>query len=125
MYIAVSYIGNKYTPGEILPDNLPDDQVKWLLEAGAIRSATPAPAPAAMEEPEGDEEEDAPNTEEPEGGEEDDASNSEELEDEIDDDAQAPEINVMDGVVAPQVSEKPKKGKTQSAAKPAGRRKAK
>lgn len=38
MYIAIKYIGKKYTPGEILPDNLPADEVKWLLEAGAIFS---------------------------------------------------------------------------------------
>ena len=53
MYIAIKYIGKKYTPGEILPDNLPADEVKWLLEAGAIRKAAPAPGrPAAPEETE-------------------------------------------------------------------------
>ncbi len=43
MYVALNHIGGKYTPGEILPDNLPDDTLKWLLEAGAIRKVAPAP----------------------------------------------------------------------------------
>ena len=65
MYIAIKYIGKKYTPGEILPDNLPADEVKWLLEAGAIRKAAPAPGrPAAPEEteeePEGTDEPETP-----------------------------------------------------------------
>ena len=63
MYIAIKYIGKKYTPGEILPDNLPADEVKWLLEAGAIRKAAPAPGrPAAPEETE----EEPEGTDEPE-----------------------------------------------------------
>ena len=85
MYIAIKYIGKKYTPGEILPDNLPADEVKWLLEAGAIRKAAPAPGrPTVPEETE------------------------EEPEDEIDEEAEAPEIDVMDGLVtAPAEEEKP------------------
>ena len=83
MYIAIKYIGKKYTPGEILPDNLPADEVKWLLEAGAIRKAAPAPGrPAAPEETE------------------------EEPEDEIDEEAEAPEIDVMDGLVTAPAEEK-------------------
>ncbi len=107
MYIAIKYIGKEYTPGEILPDNLPADKVKWLMEAGAIREAAPAPGqPAAPEEteeePEGTDKSEttaAPdNEQEPETTEEE--PQDEEPEDEIDEEAEAPEIDVMDGIVA-------------------------
>ena len=101
MYIAIKYIGKKYTPGEILPDNLPADEVKWLLEAGAIRKATPAPGrPAAPEETE----EEPEGTDEPETAEEE--KQDEEPEDEIDEEAEAPEIDVMDGLVTAPAEEK-------------------
>lgn len=128
MYIATKYIGKKYTPGEILPDNLPAEQVKWLLEAGAIRKA--APTPGQTIEPENDEEDaekpetpnaksDAEDTEEPETQEaETNAEDAEEPEDEIDEEAEAPEIDVMDGLV-PAKEENP----TQTAArKPAAKK---
>lgn len=44
MYVALKHIGGQYTPGEVLPDNLPDGTLKWLLEAGAIQEIAPAPA---------------------------------------------------------------------------------
>ena len=101
MYIAIKYIGKKYTPGEILPDNLPADEVKWLLEAGAIRKAAPAPGrPAAPEETE----EEPEGTDEPETAEEE--PQDEEPEDEIDEEAEAPEIDVMDGLVTAPAEEK-------------------
>ena len=120
MYIAIKYIGKKYTPGEILPDNLPADEVKWLLEAGAIRKAAPIPGqigapeetgdapegtdkpeiPAAPDSEQGPEAEEEPETEE--------EPQNEEPEDEIDEEAEAPEIDVMDGLVtAPAEEEKP------------------
>ncbi|WP_302554228.1 hypothetical protein [uncultured Bilophila sp.] len=108
MYIAIKYIGKKYTPGEILPDNLPADEVKWLLEAGAIRKAAPAPGrPAVPEETEEPKTPAAPDDEqEPETTEEEPLD--EEPEDEIDEEAEAPEIDVMDGLVtAPAEEEKP------------------
>lgn len=113
MYIATKYIGKKYTPGEILPDNLPADEVKWLLEAGAIRKA--APAPGQPVEPdngeEGTQEPEAPATpddeQEPEAPDEaTDEESAQEPEDEIDEEAEAPEIDVMDGLV-PAKEEKP------------------
>lgn len=115
MYIAIKYIGKKYTPGEILPDNLTADEVKWLLEAGAIRKAAPAPGQLAApeeteEEPEGADDPGTPvapdDEQEPETTEEE--PQDEEPEDEIDEEAEAPEIDVMDGLVtAPAKEEKP------------------
>lgn len=113
MYIAIKYIGKKYTPGEILPDNLPADEVKWLLEAGAIRKAAPAPGRPAVpeeteEEPEGTDEPETPavpdDEQEPETTEEE--PQDEEPEDEIDEEAEAPEIDVMDGLVTAPAEEK-------------------
>lgn len=115
MYIAIKYIGKKYTPGEILPDNLTADEVKWLLEAGAIRKAAPAPGQLAApeeteEEPEGTDDPGTPvapdDEQEPETTEEE--PQDEEPEDEIDEEAEAPEIDVMDGLVtAPAEEENP------------------
>lgn len=113
MYIAIKYIGKKYTPGEILPDDLTADEVKWLLEAGAIRKAAPATAEAVKpdgynEKPQDaddpkpiatpdDEQEAETAEEEPQG---------DKAEDEIDEEAEAPEIDVMDGLVAAAAEEK-------------------
>ena len=123
MYIATKYIGKKYTPGEILPDNLPDDDVKWLLEAGAIRRAAPVPGraivpgndtknddePAERETPDSTQEPGAysDNMQESETLDEaTDDENADEPEDEIDEEAEVPEIDVMDGLV-PASDEKP------------------
>lgn len=43
MYIANTYIGSAYTPGDIIHDDLPADTLNWLIEAGAVREAAPAP----------------------------------------------------------------------------------
>ena len=96
MYIAIKYIGKEYTPGEILPDNLPADEVKWLMEAGAIREVAPAPGQPAAPEETGKEPEAA---KEPDG-EQEPENTEEEPEDEIDEEVEAPEIDVMDGIVA-------------------------
>lgn len=103
MYIAVTYIGSRYIPGEIISEDTPKEKLDWLKRAGAIREAAPNPeAPVMAEVPEDkgpevqapDPEPDDPETEAPE--------------DEIDEDAEAPEIDVMDGLVtAPAEEEKP------------------
>lgn len=115
MYVANYYIGRDYTPGEIVPDTLPDETLKRLLDAGAIREVTPAPIPVPIiprtDFPQ-EAEEDAPEAEEnaPE--------ENEEEEDEFEE-AEAPEIDVMDGLVSSEPAETPKR---KTAAK-GGRRK--
>jgi len=115
MYIAVTYIGSRYVPGEIISEDTPKEKLDWLKRAGAIREAAPDPeVPAVAEAPEDkgpeaqapDPEPDDPETEAPE--------------DEIDEDAEAPEIDVMDGVVAAE-KEEPKKPAKTAARKPAAK----
>ena len=54
MYIAVTFIGGKYTPGEVISEDMPREQLEWLIRAGAVRKAAPAQAisiaPASAEE---------------------------------------------------------------------------
>ncbi len=107
MYIAITYIGGKYVPGEVIPDDMSRDELDWLIRAGAVRKAAPDPdarrpqEAAVQQGAEVPEPTDAPeDTEEPEG--------------EIDEDEEAPEIDVMAGIV--QTSPK-------EAVKPAAKRK--
>lgn len=95
MYIAVHYIGRKYTPGDILSDDTPPEKIRQWLEAGAIREAAPQPAPApaehhAKEKPGRKAQEPVEEKKPPET-----------VSDELDEDAVAPEIDLMDGVVQP------------------------
>lgn len=67
MIIATAYIGTEYTPGEVLPDSLPEDFVKRLIasdaakeEAEAQKPARPAPEPEKPEEAETPEEAEEP-----------------------------------------------------------------
>jgi len=48
MYLAKTYIGMKYAPGEII-DDLPKEQAEWLIGAGAVEVLAPT-----REEPEPD-----------------------------------------------------------------------
>lgn len=116
MYVANYYIGRDYTPGEIVPDTLPAETLKRLLDAGAIREVKPAPitVPITMRTdippipPEA--EETVPEAEEEEADED---------EEEAFEEAEAPEIDVMDGLVSAEPAETPKR---KTAAK-GGRRK--
>lgn len=101
MYVALKHIGGKYTPGEILPDNLPTDEVKWLLEAGAIREVAPALSmpetpikPEALEKTEPNSEESASETA-PEG----ETEAGEEMVEEVAEEAEALEIDITEGLV--------------------------
>jgi hypothetical protein len=133
MYIATSYIGRDYTPGEIIRENLPKETIERLLKAGAIRKAAPAHAaeeapqepPETELPPEGeqkDTETEEATEEEAEGAEE--PETAEEPEDEIDEEAEAPEIDVMDGLV-PAAAEEPKKPARTATRKAAGGKTAK
>lgn len=83
MYIATTYIGSAYTPGDPLPDDFSAEKLAWLIRAGAVRKAAPDPAMPEFEP----EEPEAPK-EEPEAD-----------MDEIDEEDEAPEIDVMAGIV--------------------------
>ncbi|MBR3741135.1 MAG: hypothetical protein IKN04_11900 [Clostridia bacterium] len=127
MYIAQKYIGNDYTPGETLPDDLPQEFIERLLKTGAIRKAAPlgqplAPEPQIIElrrrQPDAGEAR-TPETRpdeteaEPEG---------EADEDEIDEDEDAPEIDAMDGIVQGDAEPKDAPGKKTAAKKPAAKK---
>ena len=112
MYIAVTYIGGKYVPGEVIPDDMPRDKLDWLIRAGAVRKAASDPESRQRYEAAARQEAEAPDPvaapEDAEGTED-----IQEPEDEIDEDEEAPEIDVMAGIV--QSTEEP--------AKPAAKRK--
>lgn len=103
MFIAVTYIGSTYVPGEIISEDTPKEKLDWLIRAGAIREAAPDPETPVKAEPAKDDglTAQAPDPE-PNG------QDAEGPEDEIDEEAEAPEIDVMDGVVAAE-QEEPKK----------------
>lgn len=107
MYVANYYIGRDYTPGEIVTDTLPAEMLERLLEAGAIREVAPAPITVPI----------TARTDIPPVAEE-DAPEADEEEEEAFEEAEAPEIDVMDGLVSP-AAETPKR---KTAAK-GGRRK--
>ena len=105
MYLANHYVrvgGKMFKRGERIPEGLPQDKIDWLLSAGAIKEI----APASLGEPEEVPEE------------------TEDTADEADDEAEAPEIDVMSGIVAGEAEEEPKKAtRRASAKKQTGRRK--
>ena len=124
MYRVLKYIGNDYTPGEVLPDDLPREFIERLLNAGAIRKTAPDPAIPDAEEPLAPDEEetqaaDMPRDEvhpEPE---------SESDEDEIaEEDEVAPEIDAMDGIVQSAAKPEEQPTKKQAARKPANKKQA-
>lgn len=111
MYVANYYIGRDYTPGEIVPDTLPAETLQRLLDAGAIREVAPAPitVPITMRT-------DIPPIP-PEA--EEAVPEADEDEEEAFEEAEAPEIDVMDGLVSDEPAETTKR---KTAAK-GGRRK--
>lgn len=122
MYRALKYIGNDYTPGEVLPDDLPKEFIERLLNAGAIRKIAPDPAIPDAEEPLSQDAEktqaaDVPQDEahmEPE---------TETDEDEIaEEDEVAPEIDAMDGIVQGTAEPEEQPTKRQAARKPAAKK---
>lgn len=102
MYIAVTYIGGKYVPGEVISEDMPKEKLDWLIQSGAVRKAAPAPLAAVDSEPEQGIEVSDEDTQEA-----DEALDAESSE--IDEDEEAPEIDVMAGIVKdePEAAEKP------------------
>lgn len=99
MYAAKTYIGQVAAPGEILPDSIPEETIQWLMEAGAIREIAPdTPArSAAPDEPHGGE---------PEDSDAQDEQGVQQESEEPDEDEEAPEIDVMAGIVTGSAEEK-------------------
>ena len=102
MYIAVTYIGGKYVPGEVISEDMPEESLNWLIRSGAVRKAAPAPLAAVDSDPEPDDEASDENAQ---GA--DEALDDEPAE--IDEDEEAPEIDAMAGIVKdePEAAEKP------------------
>lgn len=113
MYAAKHYVradGKLYTAGEVLPDDLPQKKIDWLLRKGAIElipgteSAEEIPASEIGEDAE-------PIEKIPEGEIDEDAEPIEEIpESEIDEDAEPEEIDAAEGIVstpAPKPADKP------------------
>ena len=101
MYIAVTYIGNDYTPGEVLPEGLDEKLIRRLLKSGAIREDAPDPAddPAPVQaDPE------------PEAGTDAETPGEDEAE-ETYEEPEAPEIDVTAALVEPEKPRKRGKGK--------------
>lgn len=125
MYIANHYvrIGSRvYIKGESIPENLSEEKIKWLKEAGAIHKVASAytedgkvptvPDPCYQEEDEPDSEEDSEDEADPEEDSEDEAEEISEEREDDDPEPDAPEIDVMAGIVGG-----PKKKKTTTARK--------
>ena len=131
MYVANHYVrinGTVLTAGEILPDGLPEDKIRWLLRAGAIHEVqTETSEKVPSGEPQGNEEERqremarenyaaqlAALGYQPDGTPAADAE-PEETQEEIDEEAEPEEIDVMAGIVGPATREveapAPKSGK--------------
>lgn len=111
MYIATHYVrvnGKMFTRGEEITEELSEDKIEWLTRAGAIKEVAPAiSAKEPAKEPEAEEEP---------------QQDAQEIEtEEADEEAEAPEIDVMAGIVQ-SGAEEPEKRKT-AAKKQAGRRK--
>lgn len=120
MYLAKCYTrinGKMYMRGDEVPNDLPEDKVKWLLEAGAIKEF--APEKLQQEKP-AEKPEVVPEEVQEETG-----SEAEAPQEEADDEAEAPEIDVMAGIVQGETEEEPEKpARIKSAAKKqTGRRK--
>lgn len=109
MYVANSYIGKRYVPGEVIEDDLPGETLKWLLEAGAVFEVPDRAPKVVWPAGTGDRDTKADEVEAEET--ETDEAEAEGAE------TEAPEIDVADGIV--QEDEKPGAGKQR------GRRKAK
>jgi nucleotide-binding universal stress UspA family protein len=126
MYLANHYVrinGKMLKRGEKIPEGLPQGKIEWLLSAGAIKEIAPASLGEPEEVPEDTEDatEDAEDAAQQAEGEE---PGTEDAAEEADDEAEAPEIDVMSGIVAGETEEEPKKTtRRTSAKKQTGRRK--
>lgn len=123
MYLANHYVrinGKMLKRGEKIPEGLPQGKIEWLLSAGAIKEIAPASLGEPEEVPEDTEDATEDAAQQAEGEE----PGTEDAAEEADDEAEAPEIDVMSGIVAGETEEEPKKTtRRTSAKKQTGRRK--
>ena len=112
MYVAKSYIGRDYAPGEVLPDDLPEELIERWISADAICEVEGAEISPASETPPAEDGDGNPGGQGGDGDTEnvepEDAPDAE-PEDEIDEDAEPEEIDVTAGLVAETAEEKPKR----------------
>ena len=109
MYEAKRYvrIGRKvYKKGETLPGNIPEERLAWLIKSGSVQECTGSDAVKEVFTPETAEDtaEEADLTEDIQADEPEEA----------DEDAEAPEIDVMAGIVQeePEAPKKPARTRT-------------
>lgn len=102
MYVATSFIGSSITPGEVIPSDIPVEKLEWLKKAGAVREIAPVSDMSVSVEPKESETQKIGTATETN-----DAENEASEEVQFDEE-EAPEIDVMDGVVAPK-GEEPEK----------------
>lgn len=102
MYMATRYIGGKYTPGEIVGDDLTEEQLKWLTQVGAVKEIAPPAGTALGEAVE-------PGTEADDEAQMQVGEAETEEAEEPDEEADAPEVDVMSGIVSAPPTEEPKK----------------
>lgn len=117
MYMANHYVrinGTVYVRGECIQESLTEEKAEWLLSAGAIREmdgpAQEAPADTSEAEPDTAVEDDEGIPEDPDAADEgipEDPDAGDE-DDEGYEDAEPPEINALEGLIAPEAEEKPK-----------------
>ena len=109
MYIANNYVRvgqDLLKKGDLIPSDLPEDKIKWLLEAGAIQKATvplkfyghgELPVVPASEAAE------AIPLAEAETEEDEEPIDSTDEEEDIDMEEEIPEVDVMSGIVSEEV----------------------
>ena len=106
MYIARHYVrvnGKMFTPGEVITEAIPDSKARRMLAIDAISKTEDAP----ILNERGPYSDAVQENAQPEGNEQDAESDAED-EEEADEEAEAPEIDVMDGIVAePEPEEAP------------------
>lgn len=90
MYVAKSFIGSSFTPGEVIPDDIPTEKLEWWKKAGAIEEIKPAVFTGDQSEREGESVEADQNYAEPEEQETDSFSEIE---------PEAPEVDVSTALV--------------------------
>lgn len=110
MYMANHYVrvnGTVYVKGECITEDLPAEKEAWLLRAGAIRVMEDHRQELPAQEPAPEPEEEAEDVEE--------ACADPEAE-EADEDVEAPEIDVMAGIVTPEPQHEQKQKHVRKAA---------
>lgn len=125
-YVAKHYTniaGRMYTPGEIITEPIPDDELPRLLRIKAIAPIFDPVAAGHVEDDSDDDSDNDENTQQEELQDEatpdstQDQKESVVDDDECDETAEAPEINILDGIVPPaeeppvkEADKKPTKG---------------